>query len=148
MATIVPIWLVLLTFGIFVTSDVEFINNNIFNCNHSKNLLELLNRTSKSISDALIYLNTVKPYLTVDGLLGVIMVREQSTTLLRLLKHINVHHHLKFVSNIQTHFIRRNLKKLESQSNTVAAAIQHTGWQDPAYFQGIHDLLNMFYFFI
>ena len=92
----------------------------------------LLERACNSMLRGLTFFSQMKEYLTVDAMLGVVIVREQSDSMLRILAANTV----PFRSSPQHQFIRQKLLELHRRSLEVTMAMPHTVRQDPLYFQG------------
>lgn len=93
----------------------------------------LLERTLLSLLKGLSFLENVKNHLTLDAMLGVVIVREQSNSLLRLLDESLLGWSKP---NAQFFLIKRQLVELHSKASKVSMMMPLVWRQDPHYFQG------------
>jgi len=91
----------------------------------------MIGQVSNSIKHTLTFLDTVKTQLTIDGVLGAVVVREQCKSTLRML--VTTGHLHQFAP--QAHSVKRELEELISRANQVAMAIPRIRLQDSAYFE-------------
>lgn len=103
------------------------------------NRTSLMKRTVKSMHQSLDYLASVQHSLTVDGLLGVIIVKHQTDSLINAVNH-NLNS-LMLLSD-KSHLRQLNAKLLqlnEHAKQVISASILQVFFKNPLYFQG-----NMF----
>lgn len=101
----------------------------------SSNNLIVLQQACNSLSEALSFLGSVADRLTLDGLLGVVIAREQSKSLLELID-ANTAHNTNVANTSQVFFIKHKLTEVHQKSVQVSTAMPYAFRQDPQYFRG------------
>ena len=96
--------------------------------------LILLRQACDSLSKALSFLSNVADRLTLDGLLGVVIAREQSKSLLELID-ANTGHSADHNTS-QVLFVKRKLSEVHQRAVQVSTAMPYAWRQDPQYFCG------------
>lgn len=101
----------------------------------SANNLIVLEEACNSLSKALSFLGSIADRLTLDGLLGVVIAREQSKSLLEVIDaKIG---HIGSESNVsRILFIKHKLTEVHRKSVQVSTAVPYVWRQDPQYFRG------------
>lgn len=97
--------------------------------------LIVLQQACNSLSEALSFFSSIADRLTLDSLLGVVIAREQSKSLLELID-AKTGHSRNEGNTSQILFVKHKLTEVHRKSVQVSMALPYAWRQDPQYFRG------------